>query len=168
MKKISIIGALSLSLVAGLTTTSCEDMLTLETGDKIYTNANDTLYSYWGILKAVQGIAERSVILGECRGDLVTSTKYTSDSINNIANFNNPQDGDCRYLEIRDYYTIINNCNCYIANADTNQIKNNVKFMLPEYAQVQAIRAWTYLQLVQNYEYDLKILIHHHSKIEPQ
>lgn len=151
MKKISIIGALSLSLVAGLTTTSCEDMLTLETGDKIYTSANDTLYSYWGILKAVQGIAERSVILGECRGDLVTSTKYTSDSINNIANFNNPQDGDCRYLEIRDYYTIINNCNCYIANADTNQIKNNVKYMLPEYAQVQAIRAWTYLQLVQNY-----------------
>ena len=151
MKKISIIGALSLSLVAGLTTTSCEDMLTLETGDKIYTSANDTLYSYWGIMKAVQGIAERSVILGECRGDLVTSTKYTSDSINNIANFNNPQDGDCRYLEIRDYYTIINNCNCYIANADTNQIKNNVKYMLPEYAQVQAIRAWTYLQLVQNY-----------------
>lgn len=140
-----------MSLVAGFTTTSCEDMLTIDTGDKIYTNANDTLYSYWGIMKAVQGIAERSVILGESRGDLVTSTKYTSDSINNIANFNNPQDGDCRYLQIRDYYTIINNCNCYIANADTNQIKNNVKYMLPEYAQVQAIRAWTYLQLVQNY-----------------
>ena len=31
MKKISIIGLLSMSLVAGLTTTSCEDMMTIDT-----------------------------------------------------------------------------------------------------------------------------------------
>ena len=65
MKKISIIGLLSMSLVAGLTTTSCEDMMTIDTDLNNYTSANDTLYSYWGILKCVQDVAERQVILGE-------------------------------------------------------------------------------------------------------
>lgn len=151
MKKLSIIGMLSFSLLAGISTTSCEDMLTVDTGDKSYTNANDTLYSYWGIMKCVQDVAERQVILGEIRGDLVSSTEFVTDTLHAISNFENPADGSCSMLEIRDYYNIINNCNLYIHNADTNQVKNNVKYMLPEYAQVQAIRAWTYLQLVQNY-----------------
>ena len=151
MKKLSIIGMLSFSLLAGISTTSCEDMLTVDTGDKSYTNANDTLYSYWGIMKCVQDVAERQVILGEIRGDLVSSTEFVTDTLHAISNFENPADGSCSMLDIRDYYNIINNCNLYIHNADTNQVKNNVKYMLPEYAQVQAIRAWTYLQLVQNY-----------------
>lgn len=142
---------LSFSLLAGISTTSCEDMLTVDTGDKSYTNANDTLYSYWGIMKCVQDVAERQVILGEIRGDLVSSTEFVTDTLHAISNFENPADGSCSMLDIRDYYNIINNCNLYIHNADTNQVKNNVKYMLPEYAQVQAIRAWTYLQLVQNY-----------------
>ncbi len=151
MKKLSIIGILSFSLLAGVTTTSCEDMLTVDTGDKSYTNANDTLYSYWGIMRCVQDVAERQIILGEIRGDLVSSTEFVTDTLYAISNFDNPADGSCSMLDIRDYYNIINNCNLYIHNADTSQVKNNVKYMLPEYAQVQAIRAWTYLQLVQNY-----------------
>ncbi|MCD8235869.1 MAG: RagB/SusD family nutrient uptake outer membrane protein [Prevotellaceae bacterium] len=151
MKKKSIIGMLSLSLLVGVSSTSCEDMLSVDTGDKTYVNANDTLYSYWGIMKSVQDIAERYVILGEVRGDLVVPTSYTTDTLFSIANFEDPKDGSCSMLNIRDYYNVINNCNLYIHNADTSQIKSNIKYMLPEYAQVQAIRAWTYLQLVQNY-----------------
>ncbi|MCM1311373.1 MAG: hypothetical protein NC206_03850 [Bacteroides sp.] len=151
MKKKSIIGMLSLSLLVGVSSTSCEDMLSVDTGDKTYVNANDTLYSYWGIMKSVQDIAERYVILGELRGDLVSSTAYTTDTLHAIANFEDPTDGSCSMLNIRDYYNVINNCNLYLYNADTTQIKSNIKYMLPEYAQVQAIRAWTYLQLVQNY-----------------
>lgn len=151
MKKKSIIGMLSLSLLVGMSSTSCEDMLSVDTGDKTYVNANDTLYSYWGIMKSVQDIAERYVILGEIRGDLVVPTSYTTDTLSAIANFEDPEDGSCSMLNIRDYYNVINNCNLYIHNADTSQVKSNIKYMLPEYAQVQAIRAWTYLQLVQNY-----------------
>ena len=151
MKKISIIGLLSMSLVAGLTTTSCEDMMTIDTDLNNYTSANDTLYSYWGILKCVQDVAERQVILGELRGDLVSTTENVTDTLIAIANFNNPKDGSCSMLKVSDYYNVINNCNLYIANADTSLVKSNKKYMIPEYAQVQSIRAWTYLQLVKNY-----------------
>lgn len=133
------------------TMTSCEDMLTVDNDDKIYVNANDTVYSYFGILKSVQNIAERQVILGELRGDLVSTTQYVTDTLHAIANFDDPQDGSCSMLNLRDYYNVINNCNLYIHFADTSVVKSNVKYMLPEYAQVCAIRAWTYLMLVQNY-----------------
>ncbi|MCH5176446.1 MAG: RagB/SusD family nutrient uptake outer membrane protein [Prevotellaceae bacterium] len=145
--------AFGLVALAGISisTTSCEDMLTVDTGDKMYTNANDTLYSYLGILKNVQNIAERQIILNEVRGDLCIPTEYVTDTLHAIAQFEDPADGTCSMLKISDYYAVINNCNLYIANADTNRVKSNIKFMLPEYAQVQAIRAWTYLQLVQLY-----------------
>ena len=131
--------------------TSCEDMLTVSNDDKIYENANDTVYSYFGILTCLQDIAERQVLLGELRGDLVSTTKYVTDTLYAISNFDDPQDGSCSLLNIRDYYNVINNCNLYISNADTSMVKSNIKYMVPEYAQVQIIRAWTYLQLVQNY-----------------
>ena len=150
MKRYSIL-SLSFALLAGLFTTSCEDILTVDTGDKSYVNANDTLYSYLGIMRCMQDVAERQIILGELRGDLVSSTEFTTDTLYAISNFDNPQDGSCSMLQISDYYNIINNCNFYIANADTNAIKSNVKYMIPEYAQVQSIRAWAYLQLVKNY-----------------
>lgn len=144
--------AFGFTLLSSLfTMTSCEDMLTVDNDDKIYVNANDTVYSYFGILKAVQDIAERQIILGELRGDLVSTTQYVTDTLHAIANFDDPQDGSCSMLNLRDYYNVINNCNLYIYNADTSVVKSNVKYMLPEYAQVCAIRAWTYLMLVQNY-----------------
>lgn len=131
---------------------SCEDMMTIETGDKQYTNANDTLYSYLGIMRAVQDVAERQVILGEIRGDLVAATEYATDTLHAISNFDNPQDQSCSMLQVSDYYNIINNCNFYISNCDTNTVKANIKYMIPEYTQVKAIRAWAYLQLVKNYK----------------
>jgi len=143
---------MTIPLLAALTiNTACEDMLTVDTGDKAYTNANDTLYSYLGILKCVQDVAERQVILNELRGDLVSTTEYVTDTLHAIANFDDPQDGSCSMLQISDYYAIINNCNLYIANADTSAVKSNKQYMMPEYAQVQAIRAWTYMQLVNLY-----------------
>lgn len=131
--------------------TSCEDMMTVDTGDKAYVNAQDTLYSYLGIMRCMQDVAERQVILGEIRGDLVSSTAYTTDTLFAISNFDDPKDQTCSMLQVSDYYNVINNCNFYIANADTNAIKSNIKYMIPEYAQVKAIRAWAYLQLVKNY-----------------
>lgn len=145
---------LSIALVAAAlaaATTSCEDMLTVDTGDKSTVNANDTLYSYLGILKNVQNLAERIVILNELRGDLITPTSYITDTLYAIANFDDPEDGSCSMLAISDFYAVINNCNLYIANADTAAIKNNEQYMIPEFAQVQAIRAWTYLKLIELY-----------------
>ncbi len=154
--------ALALPLLGLGGFTSCEDMMTVDTGDKAYRNAQDTLYSYLGIMRAMQDVAERQVILGEIRGDLVTSTDYTTDTLHAISNFDTESpywkdrsendNESCSMLQVSDYYNIINNCNFYIQNADTNAVKSNIKFMIPEYAQVKAVRAWAYLQLVKNYK----------------
>ena len=144
--------AIASVVATGLLATSCEDMMTVDTGDKAYVNAQDTLYSYLGIMRAMQDVAERQVILGEIRGDLVVSTDYTTDTLYAISNFDNPQDQSCSMLQVSDYYNVINNCNFYIHNADTSAVKSNIKYMVPEYAQVKAIRAWAYLQLVKNYK----------------
>ena len=144
--------AIASVVATGLVATSCEDMMTVDTGDKAYSNAQDTLYSYLGIMRAMQDVAERQVILGEIRGDLVSSTDYTTDTLYAISNFDDPADQSCSMLQVSDYYNVINNCNFYLHNANTSAVKSNVQYMVPEFAQVKAIRAWAYLQLVKNYK----------------
>ncbi|MCM1219342.1 MAG: RagB/SusD family nutrient uptake outer membrane protein [Lachnospiraceae bacterium] len=158
MKKKSIITMLCLIMGLGMATTSCEDMLSSDSERHSYEIAGDTLYSYWGILKSLQNIGERYVILGECRGDLIDGGEFTTDSVNAILTFGlngdveNIKDGANRYLKVSDYYHVINSCNSYLHMADTVKTQpNGEKYMIREYAQVEAIRAWTYMQLVVNY-----------------
>lgn len=157
MMKKNIFSLLFLALVASFTFSSCEDMLTpdMDRHDEVDQIAADTLYSYWGILKGLQDIAERYVILGECRGDLMVGTEYVSDSIHAILSFGSDgdaTDGACRYLKASDFYHIINSCNVYLAKCDTLRTTGtNKSIMLKEYSQVASIRAWVYLQLVINY-----------------
>lgn len=156
MKK-NIISIFLLALVTSITFNSCEDMLTpdMDRHDEVDQIAADTLYSYWGILKGLQDIAERYVILGECRGDLLAGTEYVSDSIHAILSFGkdgDATDGACRYLKASDYYHIINSCNVYMAKCDTLRTTGtNKSVMIKEYAQVASIRAWVYMQLVLTY-----------------
>ena len=163
MKTRSIITLLCLCMGLSMATTSCEDMMSADSERYSYSVAGDTLYSYWGILKGLQNLGERYVILGECRGDLVDGTpdngqSFVSDSINAILTFGlngdteGIRDGACRYLKVSDYYQVINSCNAYLASADTlKKTSGGIKYMTREVAQVQAIRAWVYMQLVVNY-----------------
>ena len=133
---------------------SCEDMLSPDSERHAYEVAQDTLYSYWGIVRSLQNVAERYIVLGECRGELVSGTSYVSDSITAILNYDmaNATDGSCRFLRASDYYHIINSCNAYLAQCDTLRTTGTLQpLMLKEAAQVEAIRAWVYLQLVQVY-----------------
>lgn len=159
MKRKSTICMLLLSMMVGMFSTSCEDMLSPDSERHSYTVAEDTLYSYWGILRSLQNIAERYVILNECRGDLVDETSFVSDSIGAIINFGETtdpekywKDGACAYLKISDYYHVINSCNAYLAKCDTTRTTGtSTSYMIKEYAQVQAIRAWVYMQLLYAY-----------------
>lgn len=138
----------------GSMTTSCEDMLSPDSERHSYSVAQDTLYSYWGIIKSLQNVAERYIVLGECRGELIDGTSYVRDTITNILNYDMDKavDGSCRFLNASDYYHIINSCNAYLANCDKERTTGTLQpYMLKEAAQVEAIRAWTYLQLVQVY-----------------
>lgn len=152
MKNKSIISLLVFLMSFGLATTSCEDMLTPEM-DRTVENftGRDTVNFYLGILSNVQEMIENNVILGEVRGDLCETTDYVSDTVSAVANFIPTEDGENGLLNRAAYYKVINQCNFYLARVDTMAQKNNIYYMRKEYAQVQAIRAWTYMQLVQNY-----------------
>lgn len=113
-------------------------------------NATDTIYSVVGVLNKLQAIADRTILLGEARGDLVTVTDATASDLRDVANFNIGDDN--QYNVPSDYYAIINNCNYFIARVDTAMKNNrNENVFKKEYAAVKAIRAWTYLQLAINY-----------------
>lgn len=146
---------LSLSLAflgLGAFTTSCEDMLTPDM-DRYATEftGTDSINFYLGIMRNVQGMIEQNVLLGDLRSDLVSPTEYVADSVSNIVNFTNLEDGESAILNRSAYYKVINQCNFYLAKVDSMAMKNNSYFMRRELAQVELLRAWTYMQLVQNY-----------------
>lgn len=152
MKRKSIISLFVVLMGFGVSTTSCEDMLTPDM-DRYAENftGRDTVNFYFGILRNLQGVVEQNVLLGEVRGDLVATTQYTSDSISDLFNFKKVEDGENALLNRAAYYKVINQCNFYLSRVDTMAMKRNIYYMRKECAQVELIRAWTYMQLVQNY-----------------
>ena len=155
MMKKNFIYSLCILLCGAIFMSSCEDMLEVDSDRVEYDMSpltlNDTVYSVLGILKKVQAVADRQVLLGELRGDLmVVNQEYATTDIQKISRFE--FDDNNKYLNVKDYYAIINNCNIYLARVDTTLSHNNVKLMLREYVAVKSIRAWTYLQLATNYE----------------
>ena len=152
MKKKSFISMFAFLLGFGVTTTSCEDMLTpdMDRYAEGFTG-KDTVNFYLGILSNVQDVIENNIVLGEVRGDLISTTDFVSDSVSKIANFEKVLDADNKLLNRAGYYKVINQCNFYLAKVDTLAMKNNIFYMRKEFAQVQMMRAWTYMQLVQNY-----------------
>lgn len=141
---------------AMVATTSCGDFLEQDSEQVIYANkghlgsASDTIYSVTGIINKMQVLADRTILLGELRGDLMDVNSNTTAELREIANFNISDNN--KYNSPRDYYAVINNCNYFIAKVDTAMRNNrNEHIFLKEYAAVKAFRAWTYLQLVMNY-----------------
>lgn len=119
------------------------------TEDHTLSTPNDTVYSLIGIINKMQKIADRTVVLGEIRGDLTSLTADAPLELQDVANFT-LNDAN-QYNDARDYYGIIQNCNYYIANADTTLMKRGEKVFEKEYAAIKTYRAWTYLQLAINY-----------------
>lgn len=154
MKHHSILSLFIFLLGFGAVATSCEDMLTPDL-DRYSTDfsGKDTVYFYHGILRNVQDMVEQNQLLGDIRSDLADTTLYTSDSVAAIATYDraNMVNGENGLLNRAAYYKVINQCNFYLAKVDTLAKKNNIYYMRKEAAQVENIRAWAYLQLVQTY-----------------
>ncbi len=110
---------------------------------------NDTVYSLLGIVNKIQKLADRTVILGEIRGDLTEVTENASNDLQQLANFT--ADANNAYNEVSDYYAVIQNCNFFLSRVDTMLTKRGEKVFAREYAAVKAFRAWTYLQLAIHY-----------------
>ena len=148
--KIFCAGVIGCGIAATLT--SCEDFFNQESDDVLYAenehlnNHVDTIYSVTGILAKLQTLADRTILLGELRGDLADLTGIANKDLHEIAEFNVSDDN--QYNQPSDYYAVINNCNYFIEHADTALKSNRNEYIfMKEYCAVKAIRAWTYLQL---------------------
>lgn len=130
------------------TTTSCskqESNLVEFADDNHLSSPNDTVYSLVGIIAKMQKIADRTILLGELRGDLTSLTADANLNLQALANFT--ADASNPYNVVSDYYAVIQNCNYFLATADMNLTKRGVRVFEKEYAAIKAYRAWTYMQL---------------------
>ena len=135
-------------LGVGTATTSCEDMFTAD-NNLVTTDLapKDTLYQMMGILKSMQKLGDRTVLLGEIRADLIDidpnhSSKDLQELANNTVSFDNV------YNKPADYYAVINNCNVYLANVDSmRNSQGTEKYYMKEICAAKCFRAWAYLEV---------------------
>lgn len=135
---------------------ACSDMLDTDSElvefqeDNRLNSPTDSVYSVMGIIYKLQTLADRTVLLGEVRADLVAPTDYANADLKALAAFETT-DAKNRYNQISDYYAVVNNCNYYLATVDTTLRKRGQRVFEAEYAAVKAFRAWTYLQMAMVY-----------------
>ena len=152
MKMKSIIKCGLLLLVLGTATVSCEDMFTAD--NTLVTTElapQDTLYQMMGIIKRMQKLADRTVLLGEVRADLVdVDPLHASADIQELA-ANNVSAANV-YNQPSDYYAVINSCNIYLANVDSMRNSQGTrKYFEKEILAAKCFRAWCYLELLKIY-----------------
>ena len=134
--------------------TGCSDMLETESTrwniDPEIGEKTDSGFYAFGILQAMQQLADQYVFQGEMRGDLVKTTPYTDNNLRQLADFSatTANKYDSAYV----YYRVINNCNYYIAHCDTALYRGSTNVVIDKYVAAKAIRAWAYLQLGRNYK----------------
>lgn len=152
-----VLGIGSLSLLMSFT--SCSDFFdsdsksVVKTDGQVYTSEQEARSGMFGLLQGLQTVGDNYVLMGELRGDLMTTTSNSSQELHDISEFN--AKGDNSYIKERQWYALVNNCNYYINHLDTavTQLEKgvSVKFMRPYMAQAKAIRAWSYLNLCLDY-----------------
>lgn len=150
MKSIIKCGLLLLGL--GAATVSCEDMFTAE--NTLVTTElapQDTLYQMMGIIKRMQKLADRTVLLGEVRADLVdVDPLHASADIQELAS--NNVSATNVYNQPADYYAVINSCNIYLTYVDSlRNSQGTRKYFEKEILAAKGFRAWCYLELIKNY-----------------
>lgn len=153
-KKINKFFVVTVSCTLLAAFTACSDMLETEsTRQNIEPDIaakTDSMFYGFGILQALQELGDQYVLVGEMRGDLVKTTKYTDNNLRQLADFSATTTN--KYDSAYVYYRVINNCNYYIEHRDTALYRGSTNVVMNEYAAVKAIRAWAYLQLGRIYE----------------
>ena len=150
MKAKYLIFSLLLLTGAGALTTSCEDMFTTD-NSLVETDLQpqDTLYNMMGIVKNMQKVAEKSILLGEVRADLVDINAFTTTALQELSN-NNVSTSNI-YNAPADFYSVVNSCNIYLAHVDSLQETMGVKKYKKEIIAAKCFRAWNYLELAKIY-----------------
>ena len=133
---------------------SCSDILETESTrqniDPTIGDKTDSVFYAYGILQAMQQLADQYGLQGEMRGDLVKTTFYTDKNLRELYNFSATTEN--KYDSAYVYYRVINNCNYYIAHCDTALYTGSTNVIIDKYVAAKSIRAWAYLQLGRNYQ----------------
>ena len=143
-----------------LISVSCDDFIEVDSNSVIpvedykIDNPATARNTMFGILAQLQRVADKYVVVGELRGDLLTTTENSTQDLRDIADF--CADSLNAYHLESELYAIINSCNYLLSRIDTNvTITNNQgereKVLKYEMSQAKAIRAWCYLQLLLDY-----------------
>ena len=134
---------------------ACRDMLDTNSSliamEDEYTinNEIEAANALSGIIGEFVNIADRYVLMGELRGDLMTTSEFASGDLQAINRFQASRENT--FADKRDYYNIINNCNFLLQKIDTSLVIQNEKLLLRYYVWTKTLRAWTYFQLGQIY-----------------
>ena len=138
---------------SSITFTSCSDMLDVESTrqniEPSIEDKTDSVFYAFGILQAMQQLADQYVFQGEMRGELVKTTQYTDNNLRQLYDYSATTEN--KYDSAYVYYRVINNCNYYITYCDTAQYNGSTNVVMDKYIATHAIRAWAYLQLARNY-----------------
>ena len=133
--------------------TSCSDMLESDSSRQLFEptldQKTDSVFYAYGIMQAMQQLADQYYFQNELRGDLVRPTDKASLHLRSLASFT--ADAVNKYDSVYLYYKVINNCNYYLAHRDTTLATGARNVVCNEYAAVASFRAWTYLQLARQY-----------------
>jgi len=134
---------------------SCNDMLGVDskrllTEQEFGHTPNDVLYSTFGVLSQMQKLADSYVLLGELRGDLMNTSETSDLSLKEINDFAITPTN--KYVNIKNYYAVINNCNYILQNLDSSVVVKGEKLQLGQMAAIKSIRAWTYMQIALNFK----------------
>src|SRR4051794_9411821 len=131
---------------------SCKKILDVKPEDKLdrtqtYRNVFDADAAVWGVYGKLMNLAERYILLNELRGDLMEVTANADENIRQLnthtVTLNNP------YANPQPFYEVILNCNDVLKNFDIMLADKKLKLdeYNQRYADIAAIRTWTYLQL---------------------
>jgi len=155
--KVIMSGKLIMALLfVAMVFVSCDDMLfsdskRLTTAEEYNLKASaDSVYSMAGVYSRLQKLGDSYVLLGELRADLMDLGEKSDPSLVQINNFEITKDN--QYVNIKNYYDVINNCNYIIQKLDTSYLDRGKKLQLREYGELKTIRAWTYMQIALNFK----------------
>ena len=137
----------------GAAITSCADMLESDSSRQLFepslSEKTDSVFYAYGIMQAMQQLADQYYFQNELRGDLVTPTSKATTHLRDLADFS--ADASNKYDSVYLYYKVINNCNYYLAHRDTTLATGARNVVCNEYCAVASFRAWSYLQLTRQY-----------------
>ncbi len=144
---------------------SCSDALDIDPDDaltqsEIYNDYKDMFTIKLGLYDIMQDLVEQSFVLGECRGDLVTSGPGAKGQYSDAAEFlDNNVSVDNKYIDWSGYYHLINQCNDALVKYPILKLKQpkletdeNLSAIYKHIVgETLWLRAWAYFKLIQNW-----------------